>query len=65
MGDTITLEMPAGADEDKTGGERQFNGDVVVVGIKHKIGTPGSSPNYIMELTVVKGGFEESKGKSA
>ena len=65
LGDTITLEMPAGVDEDKTGGERQFNGDVVVVGIKHKIGTPGSSPNYIMELTVVKGGFEESKGKSA
>ena len=62
LGCMIKLDIPART-ADRSGKEKQFNGDVCVVAIRTKIKPLGQTPRATMILRVIKGGaFEQSGG---
>lgn len=58
LGSVVNLEIFKKANADQ-GGESQFNGKALVVGIRHKIKEMGQVPRYTMILTVVKASYKE------
>lgn len=61
VGSVITMEIP-NKSEQQGGNEKQLNNKFLVTAIDHKILPLGSTPRYVMDLTLVKGGFDEGGG---
>jgi hypothetical protein len=59
LGSMVTLDIFKKANSNNQGGETQFNGKALVVGIRHKIKEMGEVPRYTMILTVVKASYKE------
>lgn len=62
LGSIINLEIPNKSDGNTSSGEKQFNGNALVVSIRHKIKPVGQTPRYTMILGVVTGGYKEGGG---
>jgi len=67
LGDIINLQIPnkSQSGNQKGTGEAQFNGNALVVGIRHKIKDPSFSPRYTMILRVVKASYKDLDGGNA
>jgi hypothetical protein len=62
LGSMISLDIPNKTDNNTSSGEKQFNGNALVVSIRHKIKPVGQNPRYTMILGVVKGSYKEGGG---
>jgi hypothetical protein len=67
LGDIINLKIPNKTQSEigKAAGETQFNGNALVVGIRHKIKSMASSPRYTMILRVVKASYKDPESGNA
>ena len=67
LGDIINLTIPnkSQSDTGKAAGETQFNGNALVVAIRHKIKPAGMSPRYTMLLRVVKASYKDPESGNA
>ena len=65
LGDIINLEIPNKSQSGQSSGESQFNGNALVVGIRHKIKPMGISPRYTMLLRVVKASYKDPESGNA
>ena len=67
LGDIINLQIPNKTQSEigKAAGETQFNGNALVVGIRHKIKPMTSSPRYTMLLRVVKASYKDPESGNA
>ena len=66
LGDIINLTIPnkSQGSTGKESGENQFNGNALVVSIRHKIKPQGMTPRYTMLLRVVKASNKEGGGNA-
>lgn len=62
LGSIVNLDIPNKSDGNTSAGEKQFNGNALVVSIRHKIKPVGQTPRYTMVLGVVTGGYKEGGG---
>lgn len=67
LGDIINLQIPnkSQAENTKNAGETQFNGNALVVSIRHKIKPAGMTPRYTMLLRVVKASYKDPESGNA
>ena len=67
LGDIINLTIPnkSQSETGKAAGETQFNGNALVVAIRHKIKPIGITPRYTMLLRVVKASYKDLEGGNA
>jgi hypothetical protein len=67
LGDIVNLKIPNKSDtgDGKSAGETQFNGNALVVGIRHKIKPAGLTPRYTMLLRVVKASYKDPESGNA
>jgi hypothetical protein len=65
LGSMIELNIPGKSDPSTDSmGEKQMNGNALVVSIRHKVLPAGQSPRYTMILRVVKASFKEGGGQN-
>lgn len=65
LGSMINLNLSARQDAGQgNGNEGQFNGKVLVVGIRHRIKPAGQTPRYTQVLKVVKASYENGGGSA-
>jgi hypothetical protein len=67
LGDIVNLKIPNKSDtgDGKGAGETQFNGNALVVGIRHKIKPASLTPRYTMLLRVVKASYKDPESGNA
>jgi len=67
LGDIVNLQIPnkSQSETEKAVGETQFNGNALVVGIRHKIKPMGLTPRYTMILRVVKASYKDPESGNA
>lgn len=59
LGSMIKLDIPNKSEQGSSGGEKQFNGNCLVVAIRTKIKPAGQTPRATMVLRVVKASYKE------
>lgn len=66
LGSMIDIQLPSRTDATLgEGSEKQFNGKVLVTGIRHRIKPLGQTPRYTMILKVAKASYDQGSGGSA
>jgi hypothetical protein len=62
VGSTIKLDIPNKSSNGGGGREKQFNGEALVVAVRHKIKPAGQTPRYTCVVRVIKAGHDQGGG---